>query len=184
MTRARILGAAIDEFSAYGLSGARIDRIADAADANKRSIYVYFENKESLFNAALHHVIGALTEAVPVTEDDLPGYAGRMFDYLLSHPEAFRLSAWRQLERPDAGPDESTVFAQKVKAMRVGEPGVTGDLPPMDALILILVMASSWFISPAGLLAADGSDPNSPKRLQAHRAALVEAVRRMVQPPT
>lgn len=57
-TRARILGAAIDEFSAYGLAGGRIDRIAEAARANKRSIYVYYGQKEGLFNAGLHRVIG------------------------------------------------------------------------------------------------------------------------------
>ena len=59
-TRARILDAAIAEFTAYGLAGARIDRIAETADANKRSIYVYFENKELLFNAALHRVLSDL----------------------------------------------------------------------------------------------------------------------------
>ena len=87
-TRERILAAAVQEFSAFGLAGARIDRIADTATANKRSIYVYFESKELLFAAALHRVIGELTEAVPVTEDDLPGYAGRVFDHLVDHPEA------------------------------------------------------------------------------------------------
>lgn len=72
-TRARILDAAIEEFSAFGLAGARIDRIAAAADANKRSIYVYFESKERLFTAALHRVIEELVAVVPLTEDDLPG---------------------------------------------------------------------------------------------------------------
>ena len=33
-SRARILDAATAEFAAFGLAGARVDRIADAADAN------------------------------------------------------------------------------------------------------------------------------------------------------
>ena len=74
-------------FSAYGLAGARIDRIATAAAANKRSIYVYFGSKEKLFDAALHHVLTRMIEDVPLTEDDLPGYAGRLFDYHLVRPE-------------------------------------------------------------------------------------------------
>ena len=89
-TRARILAAAVTEFSAYGLAGARIDRIAEMAVANKRSIYVYYRSKEGLFYAALQRVIGELTEAVPVTEDDLPGYAGRMFDHLVDQTGATR----------------------------------------------------------------------------------------------
>jgi AcrR family transcriptional regulator len=74
------------------LRQARIDRIADAAAANKRSIYVYFESKEKLFDAALHHVLTKMIEDVPLTEDDLPGYAGRLFDYHLVRPQGFRMN--------------------------------------------------------------------------------------------
>ena len=48
-----ILLAARGEFAAYGLGGARMDRIAAAAGVNKRLIYYYFESKESLFLAVL-----------------------------------------------------------------------------------------------------------------------------------
>lgn len=188
-TRNRILNAAIDEFTAYGLAGARIDRIADAAEANKRSIYVYFENKELLFTAALNRVIGDLIDAVPLTGEDLPGYAGRMFDYLLAHPEALRMSMWRHLERPAAGPDDVEVYAKKIEAMQGGErsgsaasePTASG-LPPTDLLVLVQGLASSWLISPVDLLAADGADPYSSERLAVHRAALVEAARRLCAP--
>ncbi len=182
-TRNRILDAAIDEFAAYGLAGARVNRIAGAAGANQRSIYVYFESKELLFNAALRRVIGGLTDAVPLTEDDLPGYAGRMFDYLIAHPEALRMSAWRHLERPDAGPDETDVYTRKVEAMSGGQSGLTASgLPPMDLLVLVQGLASSWLVSPKDLLTADGTDPYSPDRLAAHRTAIVEAARRLCAP--
>ncbi len=184
-TRNRILDAAIDEFSAYGLAGARIDRIAEAAEANKRSIYVYFENKEGLFTAALHRVIGDLVEAVPLTEEDLPGYAGKMFDYLLAHPEALRMSMWRHLERPATGPDAAEVYAHKIEAMTGGRSGpAASGLPPTDLLVLVQGLASSWLISPADLLTADGQDPYSPERLAVHRASLVEAARRLCAPGT
>jgi len=192
-TKSNILRAAIEEFSYYGLAGARIDRIAEAAGANKRSIYVYFENKEGLFTAALNRVIGELVEAVPLAGNELPEYAGKMFDYLLAHPEALRIGMWRQLERPDTGPDDTTVYAQKVEAMTGGSGGSVGNvglsrrvdtssLPATDLLVLVQGMASSWMISPRDLLAADGSDPYSPERLAVHRAALVEAVRRLCEP--
>lgn len=52
-TRRRILKAAHAEFTGKGLAGARVDAIAARADVNKRMIYVYFGDKESLFRAVL-----------------------------------------------------------------------------------------------------------------------------------
>src|SRR5688500_981067 len=52
-TKARILEAATQEFARYGLGGARVDRIAARAGANKRMLYYYFGSKEALFLAAL-----------------------------------------------------------------------------------------------------------------------------------
>lgn len=179
-TRARILDAAIEEFTAFGLAGARIDRIADAADANKRSIYVYFTSKELLFTAALHKVVTNLVTAVPLTEKDLAGYAGRIFDYHVAHPQALRMSMWRQLERPAAGPDAAEVYSAKIEAMRRGH--ARSELPPTDLIVLIIGLAQSWLLSPDDLLAADGSDPRSPERIAQHRASIVEAARRLCTP--
>ena len=44
-TRHRILSAATEEFARYGLGGARVDRIAARAGANKRMLYYYYGNK-------------------------------------------------------------------------------------------------------------------------------------------
>ena len=44
-TRQSILGAALEEFSRYGLGGARVDRIAERSGANKRMLYYYFRSK-------------------------------------------------------------------------------------------------------------------------------------------
>jgi len=50
---ARILEAARVEFCEWGLSGARIDRIAAAADINKRMLYHYYGSKDGLYQATL-----------------------------------------------------------------------------------------------------------------------------------
>jgi AcrR family transcriptional regulator len=47
--RQRILDAAMAEFARHGLGGARIDRIAKAAGANKRMIYYHVGDKEALY---------------------------------------------------------------------------------------------------------------------------------------
>lgn len=52
-TKKAILLAAMHEFSEFGDTGARIDRIAHRANANKALIYSYFGNKEGLYAQAL-----------------------------------------------------------------------------------------------------------------------------------
>ncbi|MGH8735927.1 MAG: TetR/AcrR family transcriptional regulator [Burkholderiales bacterium] len=47
------MAAATAEFARHGLGGARVDRIAARAGANKRMLYYYFQDKEGLFLAAL-----------------------------------------------------------------------------------------------------------------------------------
>jgi AcrR family transcriptional regulator len=51
--RARILAAATAEFARHGFGGARIDRIADTAGANKRMVYYHVGDKEALYLAVL-----------------------------------------------------------------------------------------------------------------------------------
>src|SRR6478609_2815357 len=51
--RIRILEAAKQEFAAHGLAGARVDRIAAKAGANKRMLYYHVGNKEELYLTVL-----------------------------------------------------------------------------------------------------------------------------------
>ncbi|MEU6573683.1 TetR family transcriptional regulator, partial [Streptomyces sp. NPDC046805] len=103
-TKKRLLKAAHNEFAQFGLAGARVDRIAEAAQANKRLIYVHFGNKNDLFDLVVANSLADLARAVPFTADDLPGCVGNLFDYLLDNPQVLRLTGWAQLERPDASP--------------------------------------------------------------------------------
>ena len=50
---AGILAVATKEFADKGLSGARIDAIADATHTSKRMIYYYYGSKEGLYLAVL-----------------------------------------------------------------------------------------------------------------------------------
>jgi len=62
-TKRSILNAAIKEFSAHGLGGARVDRIAESANVNKRMLYHYFGNKDDLFLAALEETYADIRSA-------------------------------------------------------------------------------------------------------------------------
>lgn len=92
-TRAAILEAAVAEFAAHGLGGARIDAIAARAGVNKRMLYHYFGNKEALFTAALLHTYEDIrhSESALHLESMEPVAAiARLidftFDYFLDHP--------------------------------------------------------------------------------------------------
>ena len=61
-SRARILDAALSEFSAHGLAGARMDRIAASAGVNKALLYYYFDSKEDLYIAALEMIAGKIRD--------------------------------------------------------------------------------------------------------------------------
>ncbi|MBN8941196.1 MAG: TetR family transcriptional regulator [Rhizobiales bacterium] len=52
-TKADIIAVATEEFAAYGLSGARVDAIAERTRTSKRMIYYYFGGKEGLYLAVL-----------------------------------------------------------------------------------------------------------------------------------
>lgn len=54
-TQAAILEAATREFSAHGLAGARVDRIAKAARVNNHALYYHFGKKDALFQAVLEN---------------------------------------------------------------------------------------------------------------------------------
>ena len=62
-TRKRILAAAKREFARFGLGGARVDRIAERAKANKRMIYHYFGSKEDLFTAVVEEAYSDIRAA-------------------------------------------------------------------------------------------------------------------------
>ena len=65
--RDAILAAALDEFSARGFAAARLDDVARRANVAKGTIYLYFADKEALFQelirAELSPVVGVLIQA-------------------------------------------------------------------------------------------------------------------------
>jgi AcrR family transcriptional regulator len=180
-TRERILEAATAEFSAHGVAGARVDRVAAAAGCNKNLIYVYFGSKETLFNAVLNKHLARVYDENPFTPDDLPGYAVRVFDYASAHPDLFRLVAWSTLERVGGGSAEKGA-AQKAKiaslkqAQQAGQ--VSAALPPAFLLTAIMSIATAWSAAnPFG----STIDPDAPKRPAALRRCIAEAVRALTR---
>jgi AcrR family transcriptional regulator len=97
-TRNNILEIAAREFADKGLSGARIDEIAEKTNSSKRMIYYYFGGKEELYRAVLERSYGQIR----AREDDanfemlaadkaLIAHIEHTFDYHVEHPEFVRL---------------------------------------------------------------------------------------------
>ena len=175
-TKRRLLDAAASEFAERGIAGARIDRIAAAAKANKALIYAYFGNKEQLFDAVFDALVVDTVHDVPIDPDDLPGYAGRLFDRNISHPEAFRLAVWHSLERGGAALPAAVVAANKDKIAAIAEAQAAGrisDAFPAEEL-MVLVTGLSVLGTP-DLAVTLAGDP------QRRRHTVVEAVRMLTQ---
>lgn len=148
-TRRRLLDAAATEFAAYGIAGARVDRIAAAAHSNKAQIYHYFTNKDGLFDAVLHELAAITVREAPIDATDLPEYAGRLFDRFAASPTMARLANWYRLERGGSVATIDIVVASTrdkvaaiAKAQRDGL--VPSHFKPVDLLALVVHLASLW----------------------------------------
>ena len=147
-TRRRLLEAAIMEFSAYGIAGARVDRIASAAKANKQAIYAYFGSKDALFAAAFEDRIRDFHASVFFDEHDLAEYGGSMFDKFEDAPETLRLVLWYQVERVAGPPLEVILDSNEDKVGRIvaaqREGKVTETYPAVALLSFVRSTALMW----------------------------------------
>jgi AcrR family transcriptional regulator len=62
--REAILAAALDEFSARGFEAARLDDVAKRAGVAKGTIYLYFRDKESLFEELISAMLAPLVATI------------------------------------------------------------------------------------------------------------------------
>jgi AcrR family transcriptional regulator len=183
-TKALLLRAATSEFAEHGLAGARIDRIAERAGANKRLLYVYFGDKVKLFNIVVQEQITAIVAAVPLTDGDLCAFAAARYDYILTHPEAGRIAAWRSFEQPEPTEAETDGFRDRITAVAAAQQSgrLRADIPAADLFAIVLRLTESWLSAPPALKTASGEDPMSDDHLREHRAAMLAAVRSITEP--
>jgi AcrR family transcriptional regulator len=179
-TRRRLLEAAITEFSTYGIAGARVDRIASAARANKQAIYAYFGSKDALFAAAFEDRIRDFHASVLFDEYDLAEYGGRMFDKFEDAPETLRLVLWYQVERVAGPPLEVVMESTTDKVGRVvaaqQEGKVTKAYPAVALLSFARSTALMWHTQipeRAGLFPSDRRD---------RRDIVVRVIRQILEP--
>jgi AcrR family transcriptional regulator len=81
--RAAILDAALEEFSARGFATARLDDVAHRAGVAKGTIYLYFADKETLFQELIRSMLSPVVrtlEAAPAADLPVRALAGMLAD--------------------------------------------------------------------------------------------------------
>jgi AcrR family transcriptional regulator len=182
-TKRKLLAAARKEFAAFGIAGARVDRIAVAAGCNKQSIYQHFDSKEGLFDSVFDAMVTDTTADIPIAVDDLPTYAGRLFDRYSTDPEILRLATWSRLERTpatvaalDVGADSTSMKSKAAAVAKAQEAGKISTRIPAEHLVTLIVTMSTLQHY------ATGETATNTRQRKALRKSLVEAVRRLVEP--
>lgn len=183
-TRRRIFDAASVEFAEHGLAGARVDRIATAAGANKQAIYLYYGSKEKLFAAVLRAKLAEVRIDLTADRPDAVAESvGQVFDWYQQHPDLIRLLLWEALETPDDDVDEDRRDAFRDKATQLVGEGLAGHLPERDRLratqdLLFTVMSLiAWNFAVPAMCRATLNEPTTRAALARRRQAVIEAAR-------
>ena len=190
-TRRRILDAALSEFSANGLAGARTERIAAAAGVNKALLYYYFDSKEKLYLAALEMIAAKVRDSsMAVFLRD--GTAGERilraalnhFDRILAQQEFQSLMQQEMMRLHKGESGAMPVLVKRVFApvmtmfQALLREGITsGELINVDWMQILLSALGAnvfYFLSaPVWRLVAP-FEPFAPVALAARRKAMVE----------
>lgn len=181
-TKRRLMNAAVEEFATYGLAGARVDRIAEHASANKRSIYMHFGTKEELFDMVVADGMSELAEAVAIDAGSLPDYAGALFDRLQQRPHIRRLYLWAGLERQQPVEAEVKEYRRNVAAIKAAQDAgqARADIPAMELLAMVIALVISWDTASWSLKALEAETGHD--SFTGRRDAVTAAVAALVQP--
>jgi AcrR family transcriptional regulator len=176
----RILLSARAEFAAFGLAGARIDRIASNAHASKERLYAYFSDKAALFQAVLDLNGSEFYDAVPLRADAVAEFVGALFDHSLSHPEHLRMLTWARLDGVEyAMPTGGQAPAGKIETLREAQRlgFVDAQWDPTLLIPMLFGIGFAWANSPV-----KDPIPSDPDTTARKRAAAVRAAQRLIDP--
>lgn len=197
-TRDLILDAALAEFAAKGLGGARVDEIAARAGINKRMLYHYFGNKEDLFLAALESVYEAIRGSEAALElEHLGPVEGmrRLIDFtwrhFIAHPEFINMLNSENLHRArhlrrsrKIRQLHSPLIAMLGDLLRRGEAAglFRSGVDPVQLYISIASLGYFYFSNIHTLSTIFGRDLTDPADLDARHYHMVEVILGYLRP--
>ncbi|WP_214404006.1 TetR/AcrR family transcriptional regulator [Pseudonocardia lacus] len=181
----RILETAIDEFSAHGFAGARVDRIASNAKVSPRSLYYHFGNKRDLYVAVYRQLQSEhFTDFLQhVSTDDLAGLLLANLDRAASPRwrRWARLSMWEALQPTGVGAHEyDSVNGDLVAFRRAQEEGRLD--PSLDPHLLALAFTAITFFPwmvPGEVIRTVGLEPSDPEFVDRQTRLVTDLVARL-----
>lgn len=192
VTRARILAAAMEEFSNRGLPRARTEDIAARCKINKRMIYYYFGSKEGLYIAALESTYLKLAELegqIDVEHLDPISAISKMInlkiDYYIANPHFIsflsmeNLYKGANLRRSKRLNEFKTPLTQVIaRILQRGERMGTfrSGIDPSDLYISICALCMVDFSNRYTLGTIFNRDLLHPKRIQKRRQVVVDLI--------
>jgi AcrR family transcriptional regulator len=197
-TKANILEVATHEFSEKGLSGARIDEIAERTRTSKRMIYYYFESKEGLYRAVLEDSYRRI-RAVEATHDlehkppleALAQHVRFTFDHQLDNTDFVRLVMVENIHHGQHIAQLSKTQQESMGAIdtlrRIVERGVAAGVmrKDLDAIDLHMSISALCFFNVANrhtFSTIFKVDMTSPPASAARRESVVDMILRFVAP--
>ena len=148
-TRAKILAAAIHEFSAKGFAGARVDVISRRARTNKQLLYHYFGDKRALFEAAVRHILAGKARRNELAPPDVENMLAFFFANTGADRDWLRLLLWEALSYGERHVPGETERCEGMKrgVARVADAQAGGALPEgvrPEALLLALISLATF----------------------------------------
>jgi TetR/AcrR family transcriptional regulator len=190
-TRARILDAAIREFSENGLAGARTEQIAEAAGVNKALLYYYFSGKDALYTAALEAVAEGVQAASMAVLESEASAGERLLRLALNHfdrihsNQAFQSLMQHEMIRLHRGEENAlTPLSEKLfrplwlRVQTLVEAGIAaGELIAVEWSQIIYAGLGAnvfYFLSAPVTRLSQGFDPLERRALEFRRKAAIE----------
>ncbi|MDE1182688.1 TetR family transcriptional regulator [Paraburkholderia sp.] len=197
-TKRNILDVATQEFSAMGLTGARVDAIAERTNTTKRMLYYYFGSKEGLYSAVLDKVYGDIRELEQDLQisalDPMDGMRKLVeftFDYHDKHRDFVRLvtieniHGAKYVEQVKSFKNRNATVIHTIEdllARGAADKTFRTDIDPIDLHLLISSLCFHRVGNRHTFGTAFGRDPSHPRLRARHRAMIVDAVLRFVRP--
>lgn len=180
-TRRALLDAALVEFSAKGLAGARVSEIAERAGVNRQLIAYYFDGKEGLYRALVERWLATEAEFAPA-ELPFAELVGRYAEDAANQYELHRLFIRESLDAPPEGGSEGLGIREADVAdvrRRQAEGEIADDLDPAFLLLALEAAVGAGVIFPGDVRRLTGLDPNSPEFAERYAEQLRRIVRHL-----
>ena len=195
-TRERIMDVALREFADKGLSGARVDDIAQLVNTSKRMIYYHFKSKDELYKAVLERAYEGIRETEASTgadqlspEDALKLIVRTSFDYHSANPMFVRLVMNENIHRAEhldiaARKSNSKIIDTLTKILKRGEEaGVfRSGVDPIQLHLTISGLGFHYVSNQHTFSQVFDFDMTSPEAIATRREIAVEVVMRWVRP--